>query len=1099
MNTDFQGQDFVNWAESIDFRPRSTYRPQSVVDLASFVRAAQQNDRRVRAVGSAWAFPDVAISHDYLVDTTSFGAVLGMSSGSTVWGYVEHTKGGSQVIQPSSPVLVQALTQDTIASGKHLVHAQAGVQLRHLCEILDSPEYPLGQTTRSRWALRGMGGAAGQTLAGVVSTSAHGGDFNSPPYPGMVCAIDIVMADGQRYWIERSDRPITSLAAITAAFANDPLPPIVHYDTDEFLSVLVSFGSMGIICSLVIEVGEQFALSQQVGWSSWSVVRQALADRTLFKMNPPYPGISVDAHPTSGLDAQGDPYDASDAVPWGLEVIVDPYRSSDNYFTDLHPDRDVLVVCRAMSPFANPAPPPAPSGAPCFWDQLEIINNFKAGNATSARGPVNATVGAFRVGSNGFFTSYLITDTYDYSKTPQNRQTQPLLSIEMVLPTGGGRELAFVDSLLQQFDAIIAANLDDKFAGVFSLRYCQTSEAYLSMHNFRPEELDDGWVCNIEIGCLHNVDALGNRIYGDEDMVGLKDGNTCESAGQKHFLAFEQLVNQSGARLHWGQMSFTNSHNPQLYPQFELWRTVRDRYSQNGTVRVFESDFTTRYQISDSVTSQNWTVVTHGLLPGAPTTAPAEAALLAAKMPPTAFLTTQNCLEVVVIGSDGQVCWTRKPAPNTDVLHWSWVQRPDSRVDNNQSGNVTVAPQLSGRVAVGMNQGDSHPEVFALSDSDTGIYHAWRNLTDNTWNNWTQLKGDTGFSGSPDVAQATDGVLVVVALDSANHVRWTSQNNILGVVGWNDWSNLPDAPPGSVFIGDPFIVRNGDGLIEVFISSSAIWGIKQTQRNGSSGWGNWVMIGQLAMSGSPAAGINADGALELFAVHPSGQLYHIRQTAADAASGTSFNWDQSQWEPVMQGDSLSISASDRPSVVTVGGAIHVAALTTDGSIVHYEQQGVGYVQHLLGGHFTSAPCIVPNTDGHLEVFVKFANDLVEQQSLESSGFSIFGAWQINANGSEGQLNLHFVDSSAGIVHIQGTAIFFDQPGVVDKVTGSWDDAARVITFVRGPDNPVSQTYAGFLGDNHPSQHLILAGWFTESDIPPNAPRTQFGWFAEKFS
>src|SRR2546421_6305763 len=116
MSSDFQGQDFLNWAESIDFRPRSTYRPQSVVDLANFVNAANQNDRRVRAVGSAWSFPDVAISHDYLVDTTSFGAVLGMSSGSTGWGYVEHTKGGPQVIQPSSPVLVQALTQDTIAS-----------------------------------------------------------------------------------------------------------------------------------------------------------------------------------------------------------------------------------------------------------------------------------------------------------------------------------------------------------------------------------------------------------------------------------------------------------------------------------------------------------------------------------------------------------------------------------------------------------------------------------------------------------------------------------------------------------------------------------------------------------------------------------------------------------------------------------------------------------------------------------------------------------------------------------------------------------------------------------------------------------------------
>ena len=977
MSADFQDHDFLNWPESIDFRPRRMYQPLSVADLASFVKTAMQGDRRVRAVGSAWSMSDIEISHDYLVDMTGLRGVLAMSSGSTVWGYVEDVKGGSQLVPPSSPVLVQALTQDTIASGKLLVHAQAGIQLQDLYLILDSPEYPPVQTRRKRWALRGMGGAAGQTLAGVVSTSAHGADFNVPPYPAMVRAIDIVMADGQRYWIERSDQPITSLAAITAAFATDPLPPIVHYDTDEFLAVLVSFGSMGIICSLVIEVVEQFALSQQVGWSNWSVVRPLLADRTLLTTNPPYRGVpNITPHPTSASDAQDNSYDTDGAVPWAVEIIINPYRSSDNYFTDPHPDRDVLVACRAMSPITDPLPAAAPPGT-SLWNQFWDVNLFKIHDATGARGPIDGTIGAYRVSSNGFCTSYSVTDTYNYSQTPQQRNTQPLVSIEVVLPTRGGYELTFIDALLEQFDAIIAANLDDKFAGIFSLRYCQASEAYLSMHNFEPEELDSGWACNIEIGCLHNIDALGNRIYGEEDMVGLKDGNKCESASEKHFIAFEQLVNQWGARLHWGQMSFTDGHNPQQYSKWELWRAVRDRHSQNGVVRVFDSDFTTRYQISASETSHNWVVVANSLLPGAPTTAPAEAAVSAATMPPTAFLSAQNCVEIVVIGSDGQVCWTRQPMPNSDVLHLSWIQRPDSRVDNYQSGNVTLAPQLGGRVAVGINQGDSHPEVFARCVTDSGIYHAWRNLTDNTWNAWTQLKGDTGFVDSPDVAQAADGFLVVIARDSANHVRWASQNNILGIVGWNDWSNLPDAPPESIFMGNPCIARNGDGLIEVFVLTGAILGIKQTQPNGSSGWGNWEMIGQLNMSSSPAAGINADGTLELFAVHPSGQLFHIHQKAADPLAGTPFNWDQCQWEPVIQGDPFTLSTLDRPSVVVVGGVMHVAVLATDGSIIHYERPGSGYIQHHLGGQFTSAPCIVANADGQLDVFVKFANDVVQ--------------------------------------------------------------------------------------------------------------------------
>ena len=114
-----------------------------------------------------------------------------------------------------------------------------------------------------------------------------------------------------------------------------------------------------------------------------------------------------------------------------------------------------------------------------------------------------------------------------------------------------------------------------------------------------------------------------------------------------------------------------------------------------------------------------------------------------------------DCVELVVVGSDGQVCWTRQPAPDQDLLHWSWVQRPDSRIGSCQPGNVTLAPQLGGRLAIGVNS-DSHPEVFAWCASDTGIYHAWRNLTDNTWNNWTQLNADTGFAGAPDAALAAE-------------------------------------------------------------------------------------------------------------------------------------------------------------------------------------------------------------------------------------------------------------------------------------------------------------------------------------------------------
>src|SRR5947209_800407 len=103
-------------------------------------------------------------------------------------------------------------------------------------------------------------------------------------------------------------------------------------------------------------------------------------------------------------------------------------------------------------------------------------------------------------------------------------------------------------------------------------------------------------------------------------------------------------------------MSFTNSHNPKQYPGFQRWAAVRNRYTRNGAMRVFDNDFTTRYELNPSQTYPGWMAVSRSQLGGAPTMAPPEAALLAAGMAPSAFVTAQNCIEIVVVGSDGQVC-----------------------------------------------------------------------------------------------------------------------------------------------------------------------------------------------------------------------------------------------------------------------------------------------------------------------------------------------------------------------------------------------------------------------------------------------------------
>lgn len=115
------------------------------------------------------------------------------------------------------------------------------------------------------------------------------------------------------------------------------------------------------------------------------------------------------------------------------------------------------------------------------------------------------------------------------------------------------------------------------------------------------------------------------------------------------------------------------------------------------------------------------------------------------------------------------------------------------------------------------------------------------------------------------------------------------------------------------------------------------------------------------------------------------------------------------------------------------------------------------------------------------------------QIVYTTGQTVRGqsVWRINANGSLGTLTLQSTDN----VSLRGSITFEDAAGRVDQIEGGWDDVEGKITFTRLlGGSTIVQVYTGFLGNNHPEQ-LLLAGSFTESDVPANAPRTSFAWFA----
>jgi hypothetical protein len=103
----------------------------------------------------------------------------------------------------------------------------------------------------------------------------------------------------------------------------------------------------------------------------------------------------------------------------------------------------------------------------------------------------------------------------------------------------------------------------------------------------------------------------------------------------------------------------------------------------------------------------------------------------------------------------------------------------------------------------------------------------------------------------------------------------------------------------------------------------------------------------------------------------------------------------------------------------------------------------------------------------------------------------FTQWAFDANGSTGVLRILGEDATGNLEEV---SVKFDGLDRIDTWEGQWDAASQQITLRRSLPGGAVQEHVGYAGDNDPN-NLILAGYFTESDVPSNSPRQRFGWFA----
>ncbi|HEV2818456.1 MAG TPA: hypothetical protein VGW40_14685 [Allosphingosinicella sp.] len=142
------------------------------------------------------------------------------------------------------------------------------------------------------------GAANGQTIVGATSCGTHGSALGHGALHDHIVAIHVVPTANSHFWIERKSRPVMTKEWI------DKLGATAMRDDDEtFNAAVVSFGSFGIIESIVIETVPRYQLKTKPG--------TAKLDEALWKV-------------IGALDFTAHDFFKPDGKPYFFQAVINP-------------------------------------------------------------------------------------------------------------------------------------------------------------------------------------------------------------------------------------------------------------------------------------------------------------------------------------------------------------------------------------------------------------------------------------------------------------------------------------------------------------------------------------------------------------------------------------------------------------------------------------------------------------------------------------------------------------------------------------------------------------------------------------------------------
>jgi hypothetical protein len=498
-------QPWMNWPTNHVVNPVAGHLwPDSREELVSIVEEATRLGLGVRAIGSGWSNSDVAVSPAYVVETERLNRVL-------------------------TDVLDVGLNAAGAALRAQLVHVEAGIKLHELNTYLDPS-----------LALKTMGGSSGQSLAGVLSTSAHGMDIDRGPIPDMVRAVHLVGPGGVEHWIEPTNALTTKegvKAALGLADQN------IHYDDEWFNSVLVSAGSLGIVYSLIVEVEAQYDLTNTCVAFDWVTVKDKLKNATanqdvLFQANR------------------------------GVQVVINPYPDPGGTTRTCY--LTTRTTTTATDRYTAPGHPTPGWLLGAFTYML--LNELKVQRILIPGMVTTLTAGQQPLGTwNGW--GHTIMGGPDPGPVRG-------LTVEVVFDATNTSYLDFIDAALE---ILRSAYYDEPgslgYLGWISLRFQGQSRAYLS-----PQHMSRR-TCTVEFAAAFRIPGPAGVDWPDTPIL---------------LARIEGKAREHGAIQHWGLNNTLNGLDvARAYPRLDTWRRVRWELTRGGTLTTFDSDFTRRCGLSD--------------------------------------------------------------------------------------------------------------------------------------------------------------------------------------------------------------------------------------------------------------------------------------------------------------------------------------------------------------------------------------------------------------------------------------------------------------------------------------------------------------------